>query len=179
MFAHKTYHCDQNWQGLEIAYNIAYSDKVSIVKSWEWVDFFSLRSVVYPVYLSLPLHVLRFLGLDYNILVVNSIYVMNLLLFVMGDYYLYKLSDFLMGKRAAQLALLYSLFNCNINTIFQKTMTNGAEAALSMSALYYYTQLRPKFDKTMILMTLSITWAFIFRSSCLLGWVPLALIKLS
>jgi hypothetical protein len=173
LFGSKTYHCDQNWQGLEMAYNVAYSDKVPLVKTWEWIDHFALRAYLWPVFLSLPVHILRFLSIDYNILVVNSVYGMNILLFALGDYYLYFLAKSLLGRRMAQLALVYILFNCNINTIFQKTMTNGAESTCSIAALYYYTRLRPEFNRDLRMMTMFITLAFIFRSSSIAGWLPI------
>lgn len=178
MFGYKMKHADQNWQGIEIAYNWAYGDKVPIVKSWEWVDEFALRSTLYPFFLSLPLHVLRFLSIDSNFLVVNSIYAMNTLIFVTADYYLYLLTHKLFGNRAAKMALLYQLFNCNINMTFQKTLSNGAEAAFCLCGLYYFSNLKPLFDRNMKLMTLSITFAFIVRSSCIVGWIPLALVKI-
>lgn len=154
-------------------YHVAYRDVVPIVKSWEWLDEYALRTYLYPLFLSLPLHVLRFLGLDYNVLVVNSVYAMNTLIFAVGDYYLYLLAKRLLGRRFAQLALVYSLFNANINIIFQKTLANGAEAALSMGALYYYTNLTPQFNKEMKLLTLFLTLSFVIRSSSAAGWVPL------
>jgi phosphatidylinositol glycan class B len=52
------------------------------------------------------------------------------------------------------------------------------EAVFCTIALYYFNRLKPKFDKNIQLMTLSITIAFIVRSSSLIGWIPLALVKL-
>lgn len=75
-----------------MAYNMAYGDKVPIVKSWEWMDYYALRSALYPMFLSLPLQVFRLLHIDSSILVVNSIYAMNCVIFVVADYYLYKLT---------------------------------------------------------------------------------------
>lgn len=69
------------------------------------------------------------------------------------------------------------MFNRRINEIWQKTLTNGAEAVFSVCGLYFYTKLKPTFDKNMALMTFSITLAFLVRSSSLVGWVPLALYK--
>ena len=84
--------------------------------------------------------------------------------------------------------MIYSLFNKNINEIFGRTMTNGAEAVFWMIAFYYYFNLKYAdfnisknqyflfFEKNMALMTFSITMAFLVRSSSIIGWVPLALI---
>jgi hypothetical protein len=176
VFAGKTHHPDQNWQGLEIAYNMAYSDVVSVVLSWEWAGDYALRNTLYPLYLSLPLHILRLLRIDTNFLVVNSMLLMNCLLQVVGDYFLYMFAHQLFGKKGAKITLITSVFSCKINLIFSKTLTNGAESAFSMCGLYFYSKLGAHFDKNMAYMTLSITLAFIVRSSSAIGWVPLALL---
>lgn len=160
-----------------MAYKIAYGDVVDIVSTWEWIDFYALRSHIFPAFLSLPLHVLRFLGLDTNFLVCNSILFMNSIIQVAGDYYLFLLSNDILGKEGALMTMAYSIVNRRINEIFAKTLTNGCEAVFCVMGLYYYTNLKPKFDRNMALMTVGITIAFIVRSSSLVGWVPLALVK--
>jgi hypothetical protein len=160
-----------------MAYKVAYGDQIALATCWEWNDRFGLRSILYPAYLSLPLHLLRALGIDTNFLVVNAIVFMNTTLQVLGDYYLYLLAKQTLGRDGALMALIYSLMNQRINEIMGKTLSNGAEAAFSIGGLYYYSQLKPKFDKNMASMTFCITMAFLVRSSNLAGWVPLALIK--
>ena len=76
------------------------------------------------------------------------------------------------------MTLSYSIVNRRINEILSKTLSNGAEASFCIAALYYYNNLKPKFDKNMALMTLNITLAFIVRSSSLVGFLPLALTKI-
>ena len=90
-FGDKDHHPDQFWQGLEPAYKIAYGDVVDTVMTWEWQQGYALRSYLYPLVLSLPLHALRWLGIDSAILVVNSMFAMNCLILTIGDLYLYKL----------------------------------------------------------------------------------------
>ena len=75
-----------------MAYHLAYMDVAPVTATWEWNKYYSLRSVIYPAYLSLPLHLLRLLGIDTNFLVNNSMVFMNTLLVVVGDYYLYYMS---------------------------------------------------------------------------------------
>lgn len=170
-------HPDQFWQGSEIAYYLAYSDELSISFTWEWLEDYKLRSIIFPLYLSLPLHVLRFLRIDTNFLVVNSIGAMNSVIQAVGDVYLYKLAKVLIGKRGALIALVFSFVNLTMTQTFTKTLTNGAEAICSLIAFYYFTHLQAKFDRNMKLMTLFITLAFHLRSSSLVGWIPLAMIK--
>jgi hypothetical protein len=59
--------------------------------TWEWQQGYALRSYLFPLFLSLPLHALRWLGIDSAILVVNSMFTMNCLILALGDLYLYKL----------------------------------------------------------------------------------------
>lgn len=136
---HKVFHPDEIWQGFEMAYQIAYSDKVPIVKTWEWESIYSLRSILYPFYLSIPLHFLRLFGLDSNFAVVASITTMNSLLLALGDIFLYKLSKKFIGTTGAKMTLIYFLFNRRINEVFNKTLTNGAEGILDIIALYFFT----------------------------------------
>jgi hypothetical protein len=178
MLSDQSFHPDQNWQGVEMAYNLAYRDIVDNPPTWEWRPKYSLRTWIYPIYLSIPLHILRFLGLDANIMVFNSMIFMNTLLQVLGDYYLFHLAHDIMGRDGAIMTLGYSIFNRRICEIGLKTLTNGVEADFCIVALYHYNRLSPKLDKHMILMTFSLTIAFIVRSSSLTSWVPLALSRL-
>ena len=117
--------------------------------SWEWHDKYTLRSSLYPYYLSIPLHILRFFKIDYNILVVNSMFFMHVIIIVIGDYYLYHLSKIYLGRRGAALTLLYTMFNFRINQIFSKTLTNGVESVFCTMSFYYFSILKPKFDRNM------------------------------
>ncbi len=113
---------------------------------------------------------------------------MNSLIIVLGDYYSFRFTETFINKKCALIFIIYSLFNKNINEIFGRTMTNGAEAVFCMIAFYYYFNLKYAdfnisknqyflfFEKNMALMTFSITMAFLVRSSSIIGWVPLALI---
>ena len=148
------------------------------ILTWEWQDRYTLRSSLYPYFLSIPLHILKFLKIDYNILVVNSMLFMNTLIIVVGDYFLYQLSKIYLGKRGASITLLYTLFNFRINQIFLKTLTNGVESVFCTIGFYYFSILKPKLDWSMVMMTFSITVAFIVRSSSLIGFIPLALFKI-
>jgi len=103
---------------------------------------------------------------------------MNTIIIVLGDYYLYKLSQKFLGKKGASLTLLYMLFNFRINQIFLKTLTNGIESVFCTLGMYFFINLKPTFDFNMIMMTFSITMAFIVRSSSLIGFIPLALFRI-
>ena len=139
---------------------------------------YTLRSILYPLYLSIPVRILKLLGLDYNCLVFNSMLFMNALIIALGDYYLYHLSKRFAGRQAGMISLIYMLFNFRMNNIFLKTLTNGVEAVFCMMAFYYYTIIKPKFDRNMAVMTFAITIGFLVRSSSLIGWIPLILFQI-
>ena len=77
VFGDKVYHPDEYWQSMEIAYKMVYHDQVDAIVTWEWIPEYGLRNTIYPFYLSIPLRILRFLHLDSNMLVVNSMGAMN------------------------------------------------------------------------------------------------------
>ena len=83
LYGEKDFHPDQNWQGQELAYKLVYGDgdnAADNIVTWEWLDAYALRTILYPAYLSIPLHILKFIGMDSNILVVNSQLFMNSLI---------------------------------------------------------------------------------------------------
>lgn len=193
----KSFHPDENQQGLEIAYKMAFGDQVDVVTTWEWLEYYGLRNTLYPAFLSIPLHLLRFLNLDSNINVIVAPLFMNGILQTMGDYFGFLLAERLINNKTAMIFLSYSLFNARINELFSRTMTNGAEATCAMLAFYHFTKLQfvnefvekkgksksngntyLVFEKNMAIMTFSITLAFLVRSSSLIGWIPLALVTI-
>jgi GPI mannosyltransferase 3 len=88
-------------QGLDIAYKLAFGDQVDYLTAWEWLDSYCLRNLLYPAFLSIPLHVLRALDLDYNLAVVCAPLVMNALLQAIGDVYGYAFVKKFLGKTTA------------------------------------------------------------------------------
>jgi len=102
-------HPDENWQSLEIAYNLVYHKDVDTIMSWEWYKFYGLRNHLYPFWLSIPARVLKLCYLDTNMLVVNSMYLMHCVLWVFGDVYFFKFANLLAGKQCALITLCISL----------------------------------------------------------------------
>ena len=62
-------------------------DGIQQLQTWEWWKGFNLRTFIYPLWLSLPGFVLKSLALDTNFAIVNSIYFMHNIIWVIGDYY--------------------------------------------------------------------------------------------
>ena len=142
MVLEKTFHPDERNQGTDIAYKMAFGKDVDVVTTWEWMEQYALRNTLYPAFLSIPLHIIRLLGIDYNWLVQVTPLCMNAILQFIGDYYGFKLTERLINKKVAIIFLSYSLCNNRINEVFQRTMTNGAEASFVVVALYHLSKLQ-------------------------------------
>lgn len=183
---HFMYHPDENWQSLEVAYDLVYGKrgsedaKVEILLSWEWFNFYALRNHLYPFWLSLPAHIMKLLRIDTNFLVVNSMYFMHCILWSFGDYFYFYLVKTLAGRKCAVLTTMASLSSQTVNRYVSRTSMNGVEGNLAVAALYYFLHIKPVVnDSSLSKMTLLITISFLARSSSLAAWIPLALFKIS
>lgn len=122
---------------------------------------------------------MKLLGIDSSMLVLNSMYAMHCLLWTFGDYYLFYLAKALAGPRCAVLTLLFSFCHEYIVKYCMRTFMNGVEGSLAIAALYYFLRLKSKmFDPSLSKMTALITLSFASRSSSLVPWIPLAVLKL-
>jgi len=90
---HMQKHPDEVQQSKEITYRILYGQTPDFMggvqshQTWEWWPGFSIRTYLYPLWLSLPGFALKAVSLDSNFNIVNSIYFMHTLMWVVGDYY--------------------------------------------------------------------------------------------
>ena len=111
--------------------------------TWEWWQGYNLRTFLYPLYLSLPGQILIKLGLDTNLLIVNSIYFMHCIIWVIGDYYCYKFVRQLLGRREAIATIAYSLTSEYVNDYVLRTSANSVEGNLMFVVFYYYLNIKP------------------------------------
>lgn len=117
------------------------------------------------------------LGLDTNLLIVNSIYFMHCIIWVIGDFYCFKFVRQLLGRREAIATIAYSLTSEYVNDYVLRTSANSVEGNLMFVVFYYYLNLKPKiFDPSLMKLTFAITLSFTVRSSSIVGYIPLALI---
>lgn len=188
--AHIMYHPDENWQGLEVAYDLLYGKRsitardptvpvAEIILSWEWMPIYALRNHLYPFWLALPGFALKFFRIDTNFLIVNSMYFMHCIVWTFGDYFFYHLARTLAGKQAAIYSLMTLLTNETVIRYVSHTSMNGIEGNLAMAALYYYLHMQPEIGcRNLSKMTFLITINFLARSSSLSSWIPLAILKI-
>ena len=104
---------------------------------------------------------------------------MHVIIWIVGDYYCFLFVRQLLGKREAICTLAYSITSEYINDYVLRTSANSVEGNLMFVVFYYYLNIKPKiWDKNLSLLTLAITLSFIVRSSSIVGYIPLALIKI-
>ena len=109
-------------------------------------------------------------------MIVNSIYFMHCIIWVIGDYYCFLFVRQILGKREAIATLVYSLTSEHVNDYVLRTSANSVEGNLMFVTFYYFLNMKPKFfDKNLSLLTLAITLSFTIRSSSIVGYIPLAL----
>ena len=178
------HHCDEYWQATEPAYKFAFGDVVDVNLPWEWHESYRLRSTVYVWYLAVPLKLLRFLDLDYPILIVNSAYIMQALIVIVADWHFYNLAVKHIGQRGAFYAYflyLVSFFNASV---LHRTLGNSVESLLSIIALYYFLEpiypvkkgFLPSKNTAKYITLISIS--FMIRNTSPLGWLPLLFYRL-
>jgi hypothetical protein len=111
---------------------------VQIMPTWEWWPGWSLRTHIYPLWLSIPGFFLKTFGIDTNFLLVNSIYFMHVLVWTFGDIFMMKFVTQLLGKREAIFCFLMSLTSEYVNEHVLRTSTNGIEGFMMFISFYYF-----------------------------------------
>lgn len=167
-------HSDEYWQSIEPAYNLVYG---GVTLPWEWDPQYRLRSTFYPMYLALPLYILKTLGLDYPWVVRLCPQYAHILLVLVCDRYLWKIGKCTVGKNASRIAMLIYFISRQQSEILIRCFSNSVETVLTVIAFYYFLQVKSKFDKNVVLMVAAMTVSFIVRNTSPIGWPLLLLIK--
>ena len=104
---------------------------------------------------------------------------MHALILNLGDVYMFRLTKQFLGKREAILCLLFSMTNEYVNDYVLRTSANSVEGNLMYVIFYYFININPVFfDTNTLKMTFAITILFIVRSSCIIGYLPLAVFRM-
>ena len=143
------------------------------------MPIYALRNHLYAFWLAIPGFFLKLVHWDTNFMIVNSMYFMHCIVWTFGDFYFFRLAQTLAGKQLAVYALMSLLGNEMVIRYIAHTSMNGIEGNLTMGALYYYLHIKPEVGcSNLTKMTIMITIGFLGRSSSLVPWVPLALLKI-
>jgi hypothetical protein len=146
--------------------------------TWEWRSNYRIRSVLYPMFLSIPIWILKIFRLDYYFLVRVAPYIAHLVLVVLGDYYYFLISQKFIGSTGARLSLYLYLGCASYNSYIIRCLGNSLETILNIIAFYYFLDVKDKFDKNVKLMTICLSLSFVVRISSPAGWIPLILWKI-
>jgi len=141
--------------------------------TWEW-DLYKLRSAIYPSFLSIPLKIIKSLGLDYSVIVKLCPSLAHIFLVIISDAYIWKIGKMTMGTNATRLSFLILIFNRVFNEQIIRTFSNSIETICQTIAFYYFLKVSNKFDKNLIILTTTLTISFMMRNTSPVGW-PLVL----
>lgn len=129
------------------------------------------------MFLSLPLHLLRFLGLDSNCAVRCAPYIAHYLVVVLTDFFLWKAAKKVLVREAAQLTMILFFFNRFETMHLIRTLTNTVEQMFTVVGFYFYLGQKDKFCTNTVILTALITVSFMIRNTSPVGWVPLLAYK--
>ena len=86
---------DEYWQSIEVAYKWVYGGDVNL--PWEWSDQWQLRNTLYPFYLSLPLRLVKYVGIDTNFVVRITPYLAHCPFVILNDIFTWKVAKRVIG----------------------------------------------------------------------------------
>lgn len=170
-------HPDEYWQSTEVAYKAVYHDQQDFWMPWEWSDNYRLRSWIYPMYLSLPLRFVRFLGFDTNLVVRCLPYFAHLPIVLLCDYFFWKILKRVLLQDAARLGFALYFFNRYMQMYLIRTFTNSLETTFTTVAFYFYLDQKDKLTLNTVILTAFISFSFMIRTTSPVGWIPLLAYK--
>ena len=94
---------------------------------WEWSKVNMLRSAIYPIYLSVPLYLLKATGLDSSWAVLLCPKLAHLPLVLICDLYMWRVAKATMGKNAARVSMMLMAMSALFNDVQVRCFTNSVE----------------------------------------------------
>ena len=128
-------HPDELYQGTQIAYDFIYG---GVDLPWEWRDPYRIRNSLYPIYLSWPLALLKYLHLDFPYMVLISPYIAHFPLMLMSDYYLWHVGKLIVGKPATRIAFILFLTNTYMVEFEIRCFTNTLEKIFTVTVYHFW-----------------------------------------
>lgn len=129
------------------------------------------------MYLSIPMRLVRFLGVDTNSVLRTAPYIAHLPLVLLTDYFLWKTFKKIVHRDAAKLSFLLHFVNKFQTMYMIRTLTNSLEQTFTVVAFYFYLDQKNKFTINTAVMTALITISFMIRTTSPTGWIPLLAYK--
>ena len=172
--SHNSVHPDEFWQVTQVAYNWVYG---GVNLPWEFKSQYRLRNVLYPAYIAAPMYFVKLLGLDSPTVVYYLPYMAQLLLAILNDHFIWKVGKKTVGVDGTRIGVLLIVMNHFQIEYITRCFGNSLEQILSVIAFYYYLKQKDRFTMDTVILTATITVAFIGRNTSIVGWIPLLAIK--
>jgi phosphatidylinositol glycan class B len=96
---------------------------------------------------------------------------MHLILVLLGDYYFYQLGKRVVGNVGTRIGFLMYLVSHQSCIIVIRCFTNSVEAVLFLVGLYYYIDVREKFNKNAVILAFVLSVSFVIRNTSPLPWI--------
>ena len=129
------------------------------------------------MYLSWPLFLLKWTGLDYQPLVLISPYIAHFPLLILSDFCLWEIGKTSVGKPATRVAFALFLTNYFMVEYDIRCFTNTLEKFVTIFVFYFYRKQGNEFNFNTVMMTALLTLGFMMRNTSPVGWIPLLAIK--
>ena len=103
---------------------------------------------------------------------------MHIILVIISDIYFWKVGLETIGENGTRIALIYLLVNRLYNETLIRCFSNSLETVAYIVAFYYFLKCKNKFNKSFIIMTLTLSLAFMIRNTSVIVWPVLGLIRM-
>jgi len=96
---------------------------------------------------------------------------------LINDYFFYKLGRISVGDKATEIGMILYIFNHTFSQQMHRLFSSSYEAMLGTISLYFFMQLKAKFDFNMIMVIALQSFSFVIRNTSPIAWVVLLLLK--
>ena len=185
------YQPDENYQSVEVAYQLIYGE---VDLSWEWDPKYALRSLSLPSLYYIMFYALKLLHLDWDLMIRYFPNVFHALLSLVADWYFVKIIHKLTAEhhkdtedknaiisyanKVAVVGLLIYYTSWYSSILMVKTFSNTIEAVFNAIILYKWLKIKGDgklIDVDAIILTVLITISFIMRNTSIVPWlIPMA-----
>ena len=105
--------------------------------AWEWKED-ALRSVMFLEFYAIPMRIVKFLHLDFILVVRYGVYFLQVLICVINDYYVINMISVLFNKKSVKLSAVM-IFACFLfNDVMIRPFSNSMETLLFDMMIYYW-----------------------------------------
>jgi len=138
---------------------------------------YKLRTVLFPLFLAIPMKVFKTLGLDFEAVVKYSPTMIHTIWIIVMDWNFFQLGNKTVGKSGTDIAMSLYLFNHTFGQQMHRLFTCSYEAILGVISLNYFMDVTSHFDKNFGMVVILQSISFIIRNTSPIGWVVILLYK--